>query len=567
MNTKRIIWIISGVTVIIAVIIFLVWAYWSSPLVPRKVPMGQWFVCQTDQDCLCVGEKDFPGCVNGICINGKCGWRSDTSGETSTTTVQNSAANWQTYRNEEHGFEMLHPPTYRIESESADSILFVAFPQSFELHILKKADIAAEIRNLDYPIKSVEEIVVGGQSGKFVVEDTADCDDCAYRKTAFIQYGFNVIELSGNASETNIRKILSTFKFIEPVDTSTWQTYRNEQYGFEVKYPPSLMPSGWSGQTYLIKKEASDAERMDYSDQLVEIRVDKASYRFDKYSNTTDGSIVEGFGDLKIRNYTIDGYKAVEYGYDEALREKEIEEQRKALESGASVGIIYFPKGLIINKDGTIIEISTGSYFGDFSDTFDQILSTFKFIPPTSEVPQAVFTSPEECEIATGKQCSFVMCDYVPPGKTFDEVCGKDFQPGWAPRSAPSETTNLSSPMLRIVWSGGLCPSNDGGGQECTSKFLLRSDGSYISGQNQGMVSNEDMNRLRLLIEGADFASIKSKKLIGTCARSYDGSSPTYTFYINGREEIIDSCDIEIDASSPLFSEINRITGSIFNQL
>src|SRR3989344_6023390 len=160
MNTKRIIWIISGVTVIIAVIIFLVWAYWSSPLVPRKVPMGQWFVCQTDQDCLCVGEKDFPGCVNGICINGKCGWRSDTSGKTSTTTVQNSAANWQTYRNEEHGFEMLHPPTYRIESESADSILFVAFPQSFELHILKNADIAAEIRNLDYPIKSVEEIVV-----------------------------------------------------------------------------------------------------------------------------------------------------------------------------------------------------------------------------------------------------------------------------------------------------------------------------------------------------------------------------------------------------------------------
>ena len=31
--------------------------------------------------------------------------------------------------------------------------------------------------------------------------------------------------------------ILSTFKFIEPVDTSAWKTYRNDQYGFEFKYP------------------------------------------------------------------------------------------------------------------------------------------------------------------------------------------------------------------------------------------------------------------------------------------------------------------------------------------
>ncbi|MDP3963673.1 MAG: hypothetical protein Q8Q39_04200 [bacterium] len=37
------------------------------------------------------------------------------------------------------------------------------------------------------------------------------------------------------------RKILSTFKFIESDPSADWKTYRNEEYGFEVKYPV-----GWS---------------------------------------------------------------------------------------------------------------------------------------------------------------------------------------------------------------------------------------------------------------------------------------------------------------------------------
>ena len=44
------------------------------------------------------------------------------------------------------------------------------------------------------------------------------------------------------------------------------------------------------------------------------------------------------------------------------------------------VGAISFNRGLIIDKGGTAIEISTGSYRSNFKDTFGKIISSFKFI-------------------------------------------------------------------------------------------------------------------------------------------------------------------------------------------
>jgi len=49
------------------------------------------------------------------------------------------------------------------------------------------------------------------------------------------------------------------------------------------------------------------------------------------------------------------------------------------------------------------------------------------------------FATQGECEAETGKKCDFIMCDYVPPGKTFEEVCGKDFKKGWQATSEPAQ--------------------------------------------------------------------------------------------------------------------------------
>ena len=57
-------------------------------------------------------------------------------------------------------------------------------------------------------------------------------------------------------------------------------------------------------------------------------------------------------------------------------------------------------------------------------------------MPSTVDLPALpraaqTYSTQEECEAKAGCTCGFVQCDYVPPGKTFEEVCGKDFKKGW----------------------------------------------------------------------------------------------------------------------------------------
>ena len=63
-----------------------------------------------------------------------------------------------------------------------------------------------------------------------------------------------------------------------------------------------------------------------------------------------------------------------------------------------------------------------------------------------------VFDSQQECEQITELRCGYQMCDYIPEGKTFDEVCGRNFKEGWAPSPYMfSESASASVELYSIV--------------------------------------------------------------------------------------------------------------------
>lgn len=167
-----------------------------------------------------------------------------------------------------------------------------------------------------------------------------------------------------------------------PDETANWKTYVDSDNKFSVKYPPNLIVVGgafYKKDDFERAKPAGPAADDFLENYLARITVTTYTSRFEAYYNALENSIVKGYSDTILKKYVIDGYKAIEYGYDKQKKEEDIKEQEEALRSGASVTMIYFEKGLMINRKGTIIEISTLSYYGDFKNTFDQILSTFQF--------------------------------------------------------------------------------------------------------------------------------------------------------------------------------------------
>ena len=153
-------------------------------------------------------------------------------------------ADWKTYRNEDLGFELIFPDRwkdYKI-NEGNTSVTFsleikdsVISDDDFEKHYSTVFFIGTYAKEEWESIQSVigPKPTYLNENNDYIFAYSMGHDDAGF-------IGFSKVkpdEVYQGPYYDVKNKILPTFKFIEKDETADWQTYWNEEYGFEVKYP------------------------------------------------------------------------------------------------------------------------------------------------------------------------------------------------------------------------------------------------------------------------------------------------------------------------------------------
>lgn len=115
------------------------------------------------------------------------------------------------------------------------------------------------------------------------------------------------------------------------------------------------------------------------------------------------------------------------------------------------------------------------------------------------------------------------------------------------------ESNDADTPLMVITTQGGLCMYG-----ACSIELTVFRDSSHLAQQGDYTLRlGERMDPAQFAaftsaLEAADFDALRATPFTDICPIAYDGQQVIYTFYINGRVEVLDSCAYLLDENDPL---------------
>jgi hypothetical protein len=112
------------------------------------------------------------------------------------------------------------------------------------------------------------------------------------------------------------------------------------------------------------------------------------------------------------------------------------------------------------------------------------------------------------------------------------------------------------TPLAKLEITGGRCVYG-----ECKAEMVIFTDATFTKqdglqeGPN-GKVSTAAVSDIRQGIIAANFIEIRKNKFTGVCPKAYDDSEYVYTFYADSGEEVVRSCEHQIDLTADPFKTV-----------
>ncbi|MCK5332251.1 hypothetical protein KAJ41_00105 [Candidatus Parcubacteria bacterium] len=322
--------------------------------------------------------------------------------------IKDETVDWKTYRNEEYNYEFKYPDNLLIDEEVSKNHVYLWTKEQFA--IFKNGEITDSILwvtsdslndlSLENYIKTKKTEISEKEYLNFNNLEILRIYEQGYGKGTNIYYIASeeevvIIGTVLDKKNTVISQILTTFEFIEKEELTDWKTYRNEEVGFEFKYPKDYMRKneemtnfaiGSLRNNYDVYMTAFDTQ-IDYDENFgmndFNIKIINNPDRL-SLSKWFEKNAIEKFGTKNAILSSIDDQKIIVDGIEGI--------DRIILGGGGNV------RSIIVSKDDRIISLnidSTNSHpnyrDGSFEknklvngyeriEEFNQIIDTFKFI-------------------------------------------------------------------------------------------------------------------------------------------------------------------------------------------